>query len=232
MLVVAAAAFVLSSLLLLPLKTHANPRPSQNSMHADIAQGFAALGATPLLRQLMLAAVVAYAMTGPLQILLPKLARTQLGLSESGRGAYLGLLAVSLILGGVAALALARRLHHGRAIFAGIVIACTLFATLAAIEAAALSALVLCAVGVLGGMVISLVISGIQTQAPPQLRGRVMAMYSITSQVVPALSGVVAGVVVGRLGVVWTTALCGSVLALVALFAAWRLSALRRHRSE
>ena len=231
-LVVAAAAFVLSSLLLLPLKTHANPRPSQNSMHADIAQGFAALGATPFLRQLMLAAVVAYAMTGPLQILLPKLARTQLGLSESGRGAYLGLLAVSLILGGVAALALARRLHHGRAIFAGIVIACTLFATLAAIEAAALSALVLCAVGVLGGMVISLVISGIQTQAPPQLRGRVMAMYSITSQVVPALSGVVAGVVVGRLGVVWTTALCGSVLALVALFAAWRLSALRRHRSE
>ncbi len=231
-LALAAAAFVLSSMLLLPLKTHANPKPSQNSVRADIAEGFAALGATPLLRQLMLAAVVAYAMTGPLQILLPKLARTQLGLSESGRGAYLGLLAVSLILGGVAALILTKRLHHGRAIFSGIFMACALFAMLSIIKAPALSALALCGVGVLGGMVISLVISGIQTQAPALLRGRVMAMYSITSQVVPALSGVVAGVVVSRLGVVWTTALCGSVLALVGLFAAWRLSALRRHAAE
>lgn len=231
-LAVAAGAFVLSSLLLLPLKTHANPHPSQNTVWADMAQGFAAVGSNKLLRQLMLAAVVAYAMTGPLQILLPKLARTQLGLSESGRGAYLGLLAISLILGGVLALAWGKRLHHGRAIFAGIFVACALFATLAAIELTALSALVLCGVGMLGGMVISLVISGIQTHAPQQLRGRVMAMYSITSQVVPALSGVVAGAAVSRLGVVWTIALCGGVLGAVALFAAWRLSTLRRHAGE
>ena len=61
-----------------------------------------------------------------------------------------------------------------------------------------LSALVLAGVGVLGGMVISLVVSGIQVQAPPALRGRVMSMYAITSQVLPALSGVAAGVLVGR----------------------------------
>ncbi len=225
----AAAAFVLSSLLLLPLKTQAQLQSSSNSVRTDIAQGFAVVGANQLLRQLMLAAVVAFAMTGPLQILLPKLARTQLGLSESARGAYLGLLAISLILGGVAALVLSRWLHHGRAIFGGVIVGSALFATLAAIEQPVLSAFVLCAVGVLGGMVISLVISGIQTQTPEHLRGRVMAMYSITSQVVPALSGVVAGAVVSRVNIVGSIALCGSVLCGVALFAAWRLSALRCH---
>lgn len=226
---VAAAAFVLSSLLLLRLTTHANPEPSVRSVWADIAEGFHAVGKAPLLRQLMLAAVIGYAMTGPLQILLPRLARLQLGLSEAQRGAYLGLLALSLIVGGVLALGLARRVHHGRTILGGVLLGGLLFASLGWIHAAVLSALVLAGVGLLGGMVISLVVAGIQVQAPPALRGRVMSMYAITSQVLPALSGVVAGALLRQLGLVAAVTASGLALAILAAAAAAGMAVLRRY---
>jgi MFS family permease len=150
-------------------------------------------------------------------------------LSESARGAYLGLLAVSLITGGILALLLSRRVHHGHTIFGGIFLGGGLFALLATIRHPALSALVLAGVGILGGMVISLVVAGIQGEAPQQMRGRVMAMYSITSQVMPALSGALAGVVVSRIGISWSVAASGTALALMALIAALSMSTLWRH---
>lgn len=228
-LAVAAGGFALSSLLLLGLRTQANPQPSSQSVWQDIAEGFRAVGGALLLRQLMLAAVIGYAMTGPLQILLPRLARQVLGLSEAQRGAYLGLMALSLIVGGVSALALARRVHHGRTILGGVLAGSLLFALLATVQQAWLSALLLAAVGLLGGLVISLVVAGIQLQAPAALRGRVMSMYAITSQVLPALSGVVAGALLRQVGVVSAVAWAGLLLAAVAVLAAAAMPALRHH---
>ena len=225
----AALGFGLSSALLLRLRTHANPVSSSQSVWADIAEGFRAVGSAPLLRQLMLAAVIGYAMTGPLQILLPKLARQQLGLTEAQRGAYLGLLAISLIIGGVLALVLARRLHHGRTILGGVALGGLIFALLGAIASPLLSALALACVGMLGGMVISLVVAGIQTQAPEALRGRVMSMYAITSQVLPAVSGVAAGALVNQAGLVPAIVGAGLALAGLAAAAALTMPVLRRH---
>ena len=224
-----ALAFIASSALLIGLRTHANPAPSTRSVGSDIAEGFRTVGSMPLLRQLMAGAVIAYAMTGPMQILLPKLARQQLGLTEAQRGAYLGLLALSLIAGGVLALALARRLHHGRVILGGVVLGSLLFALLSVIGAPALSALTLACVGVLGGMVVSLVVANIQVQAPGEMRGRVMSMYAISSQVMPAMSGLAAGALVGQVGLRTAVAASGLVLAGVALVAAVVMTALRRH---
>jgi MFS family permease len=168
-------------------------------------------------------------MTGPLQILLPRLAWQVLGLSEAQRGAYLGLMALSLIVGGVSALALARRAHHGRTILGGVLAGSLLFALLATVQQAWLSAVLLAGVGLLGGLVISLVVAGIQLQAPVALRGRVMSMYAITSQVLPALSGVAAGALLRQVGVVSAVAWAGLLLATVALLAAVAMPALRRH---
>lgn len=226
---VAATGFLLSSLLLLKLRTHANPAPAVQSVSADIAEGFRAVGQTPLLRQLMLAAVIGYAMTGPLQILLPRLARQVLGLSEAQRGAYLGLLALSLIAGGLLALALARRVHHGRTILGGVLAGSLLFATLALIRTPGASALVLAGVGLLGGLVISLVVAGIQAQAPAPLRGRIMSMYAITSQVLPAASGIVAGALLRWSDATTAVAAAGLALAAVAALAAAAMPTLRRY---
>ncbi len=228
----AASGFVVASILIAKLQSRANTTPSSNSVLADIGEGFRVVGSDPLLKQLMLAAVLAYTMTGPLQILLPKLAREILNLSELQRGAYLGLLALALIVGGVTALALSKRVHHGHVMFGGIVAAGLVFASLSQISSVALSAATLACVGMAGGLVISLVVSGIQAHAPVAMRGRVMSMYSITSQVVPALSGVAAGALVNAVGVTWAIALAGVTLAGIMLFAAWRMPRLRSYNGQ
>jgi MFS family permease len=223
----AASGFVMASVLIANLRTQANATPSGNSVWADMGEGFRVVGTDPLLKQLMLAAVLGYAMTGPLQILLPKLAREILHLNELQRGAYLGLLALSLIAGGVTALIVSKRVHHGSVMFGGIVAGSMVFASLSQIGSVALSATALACVGMAGGMVISLVVSGIQAQAPVALRGRVMSMYSITSQVVPALSGVAAGALVNAVGVASAIQASGLLLASIVALAAWRMARLR-----
>jgi MFS family permease len=184
-----------------------------------------------LLTQLILAAVMAYAMTGPMQILLPKLAREVLGLSELQRGGYLGLMALTLIGGGVSALLLGRHLHHGAAIFAGTIMASLLFASLSYWSEAPVSAAALGGMGLLGGMVISFVIAGIQGQAPEALRGRIMSIYSIISQVIPAASGVAAGALVRTTGVTRAIWMAGLGLAVLALLGAMLMPQLRRTRA-
>ena len=219
--------FVASSLLLIGTRTRGSDRP-RLSIWQELREGFAAVAANPLLAQLMLAAVIAYAMTGPMQILLPKLAREVLGLSEVQRGGYLGLMALALIVGGVSALFLGKRLHHGAAIFGGTVMASLLFGSLSQWTSPAVSAAVLGGMGMLGGMVISFVVAGIQGQAPEAMRGRIMSIYSIISQVIPASSGVVAGVLVRSTGVTDALMIACVGLACVALLGAALMPQLRR----
>jgi MFS family permease len=211
--------FAASSLLLLRIHTHGSDR-TQQGVWAEMREGFVTVGRNPLLAQLMIAAVIAYAMTGPMQIILPKLAREILGLSELQRGAYLGLMALALIVGGVSALVLGRRLHHGAAIFGGTVLASLLFGSLGLWTGAALSSAVLATMGMLGGMVISFVVAGIQGQAPQAMRGRIMSIYSIISQVIPASSGVAAGILVRHAGVADALLFAGLGLACIALVGA------------
>lgn len=219
--------FAASGLLLLGTRTQAAAVSGQSAWR-DLRDSFAFIGRTPLLLQLLLAAVIAYAMTGPMQIMLPKLARDILGLSEIQRGAYLGLMALSLIAGGVGALLVGKRLHHGRTVFAATTGACLIFASLSVWQQAWMSALALASLGLLGGLVISLVVAGVQAQAPHHLRGRVMAVYAITSQVVPALSGVLAGFMVRQFGLAQALLLAGAGLAGMALLASLGMSQLRR----
>lgn len=203
--------FAASGLMLLGIRTK-EAAASQQSATDDLLDSFAFIARTPLLKQLLLAAVIAYAMTGPMQIMLPKLAREVLGLSEIQRGIYLGLMALSLIAGGVGALLLGKHLHHGRAVFSATVVASLAFASLSHWSNPVVSAGVLAGMGALGGMVISFVVAGIQAQVSDALRGRVMAVYAIISQVIPALSGVLAGYWVRHAGV--TDALLGAGLGL------------------
>ncbi|MBI2383356.1 MAG: MFS transporter [Gammaproteobacteria bacterium] len=227
----AAACFVAASLLLLPISAGRAAAGSRRSVLGDIREGFAAVARQDLVRQLLLAGVMAYAMMGPLQILLPRLARSRLGLDELGQGLYLGLLALSLIVGGVACLALARRVHHGRTILWGTAAAGVAFAALGASSVLGLSAALLGLIGIAGGVVVSLIAAGIQANAPPAVRGRILSMFTISSQVVPAASGVLAGALLNALGLVPAIHLAGALLVAAAAIAALRLHALRAHRA-
>ena len=178
----------------------------------------------------MVAAMAGYLAMGPMTVLLPKLAATQLGLTELQRGYFLGTLALALIAGGVVALVLARRAHHGRAILVGTVLAGVLLAAMGLAHSAAVAVPLLSGVGIAGGFALSLIVAGIQANAPEAVRGRVLSMYTIISQVVPAASGVIAGALVQGFGVGIALMACGCTLAAVMLFNAAWMAALRAHR--
>jgi MFS family permease len=225
----AMSCYVISSILL--IKTHTQPRAGHietKGILAEIAEGFATVKANRLLMQLMFAAIIGFAMTGPLQILLPKLAREILGLSETQRGAFLGLMAIALIFGGVLALLLAKRVHHGNTIFPGICVGGLIFASLSQWRDPLAASFALFSIGIISGFVISLIVAGIQQQAPDLMRGRVMSMYSIVSQVIPAASGVVAGVVLKSVGVINAITIEGLALAALAVLGGLLMPTLRR----
>ncbi|HMO44424.1 MAG TPA: MFS transporter [Rubrivivax sp.] len=221
--------FALASVMLLAVRTQASGRPHEPVL-VEIRQGLDAVRADPLLLQLMVAAMAGYLAMGPMTVLLPKLAATALGLSEMQRGAFLGTLALALIAGGIVALVVARRAHHGRVILGGTVLAGVLLASLGLAGSAATAVALLAGVGIAGGLALSLIVAGIQANAPEDFRGRVLSMYTVISQVVPAASGVAAGALVQGFGVGVALMVCGGTLALAMLVNAAWMGAVRAHR--
>jgi MFS family permease len=225
----AMALFALSSLALLVVKTRPSGRVHQ-AVLVEIREGLAVVRANPLLLQLMVAAMAGYLAMGPMSVLLPKLAATKLALTELQRGYFLGTLALSLIVGGVAALIASRRVRHGRAIFIATTLAGVCLAALGAARGAGIAVALLCGVGVAGGLALSLIVAGIQANATDAMRGRVVSMYTIISQVVPAASGVAAGALVQAFGVSVALFICGTTLVVAMLLNALWMTALRQHR--
>ena len=220
-----------ASLLLLRINAHPTPKPPR-SVLADVAEGFAAARANPLLAQLLVAAIFGYMLMGPIQVLLPKLARTELGLTELQRGAFLGTLAPSLIFGGLLCLAIAARVSNGKTIFAASGLAGLLFALLGNTHRADLAVVLLACIGTVGGVAVSLIVAGIQANVAESVRGRVNSMYTIISQVLPAASGVAGGLLAHRYGVRQAAMLWGGFLLVAAVVNAGWMGSLRRYRGD
>jgi len=199
-------------------------------IEAQLREGVDAVATQPLLRQLMLAATAGYLAMGPMTVLLPKLAASQLGLSELQRGAFLGTLALSLIAGGILAMIVARHVPHGPAMLAGTAVAGAALAALGGTQDSRSALALLAALGIAGGAALSLIVAGIQTQAAEAVRGRVVSMYTIISQAVPAASGVAAGALVHSLGVGTAMQVFGAMLVAIMALASWRMVPLRTYR--
>ena len=222
------ASFALASVLMFWSPTQPTPKQKSHPLQ-DIQEGIRAVLAKPLLLQFLLANLMAYLLMGPMQVLLPRIASSQLSLEGMERGLYLGILALALLIGGVLCMALRRRIHDGRTILVGTFIAGLAIAALSQISAPLLSGVVLMAAGIIGGMVVSLIVAGLQAETAPDVRGRVMSMFTISCQVVPAASGFMAGVLSEYFGVVTAMLLCGNVIALIAIAGLIRLPAVRQY---
>jgi MFS family permease len=225
---IAAMLFVAGSLLLLGLVV-----PAAHKIHrpvlVEIGEALRAVRANALVGQLLLCSVFCYMLMGPMQILLPRLARSGLGLGELQRGAFLGMLAPSLIVGGALALALGARWPNGKTIFAAAGISGLLFAVLGSMHAALPALALLICIGIGGGVGISLIVAAIQAHVEESVRGRVLSMYTIISQFVPAASGLCAGVLSHFFDVSRAAMLCGALLAVAALVNAVWMRTLRRY---
>lgn len=227
----AVALFVLGSILLLNVATKASHKPHR-PVGKEILDGLRAVRANPLLAQLLVTAMFCYMLMGPMQVILPKLARTSLGLTELGRGAFLGTLAPALIVGGLLCLFVARRLPHGKAIFSASALSGVLFASMSSVHTPAIAFALLACVGILGGVAISLIVTGIQENVDDAVRGRVLSMYTIISQVIPAASGLSAGALTHALDAQRAVLICGAALALAAAANALRMHTLRVYRGH
>lgn len=209
---------VISTLLLLPLG-YDFERQRGNKAKTELVESFAYVKKSAPLKQLLALAAITYLLMGPMQVLLPSVAKDILLLPDLAQGQYLSLVALALILGGVAVMFVNNKLPYGQFLFVSIALAGLGIGLLGAINNWVTSALILLTASILGGMAISLIVAGIQYYAPDKLRGRIMSMYTIISQVVPALSGIVSGVLASGLSVASGLFLIGGVIVLITLLA-------------
>ena len=220
--------FLLASGLMLGLKVPA--LGGEGHVLKRISQGFAyALGA-PLLAQALLTAVLIYLAMGPIQVMLPRFAQQTLMLSELDRGLFLGALALALLLGGALALPLARRFGQGRSLLVAAVLSGVALSLLGLQESLVGALLCLGANGMGAGLAVSLIVALLQHESEPALRGRLLSVYTVTSQVVPAAGGLGAGLLLERVPASQGLLLCGMSLTVLFALAAWQLRRLRAYR--
>ena len=219
--------FILASLLLLGLKVPA--LGGEGHVLERIRQGFAYALGTPLLAQALLTAVLIYLAMGPIQVMLPRFAQQTLMLSEMGRGLFLGALALALLLGGALALPLARRFGQGRSLLVAAVLSGVALSLLGLQESLPGALLCLGANGMGAGLAVSLIVALLQHESEPALRGRLLSLYTVTSQVIPAAGGLGAGLLLELLPASTGLLFCGLGLTLLFILAALRLRALRNY---
>ena len=221
------ALFILASVLLLGLKVPA--LGGEGHVLERIRQGFAYALGTPLLAQALLTAVLIYLAMGPIQVMLPRFAQQTLMLSEMGRGLFLGALALALLLGGALALPLARRFGQGRSLLVAAVLSGMALSLLGLQESLPGALLCLGANGMGAGLAVSLIVALLQHESEPALRGRLLSLYTVTSQVIPAAGGLGAGLLLELLPASTGLLFCGLGLMLLFILAALRLRALRNY---
>lgn len=220
--------FALSALLLVGLRVPA--LGGEGHVLQRVQQGFAYVRRTPLLAQTLLAAVLIYLAMGPIQVMLPRFAQQSLQLSELARGWFLGALALALLIGGAMALPLARRFGQGRCVLAAAMLSGAALSLLGQTSSLSMALLCLGINGIGAGIAVSLIVALLQHESQPALRGRLLSIYTVTSQVVPAAGGLGAGLLLE----VWPASqglmLTGGLLTGLFILACWRLPWLRRYR--
>ena len=83
--------------------------------------------------------------------------------------------------------------------------------------------------GMGAGLAVSLIVALLQHESEPALRGRLLSLYTVTSQVIPAAGGLGAGLLLELLPASTGLLLCGLGLTLLFILAALRLRALRNY---
>lgn len=190
--IVAAILFVISSSLLFPLKFNFNGKPAEKAVQ-EIKSSLTFVHRSDFIKPFLLLATITYLLMGPMQVILPTIAKQMLGLNETAQGNYLSLIAFSLIIGGLSAMWLKNKGRIGLNMLLAITVAGAGLGYLSQEDNLSLSVLVLVLASISGGIAISFIVAGLQAYSVDEHRGRIMSFYSIISQCIPAASGIGAG---------------------------------------
>lgn len=184
--------FVISSLLIIPAPNN-HKRLTHQHLYDEWSDCFGKIKQTPVIAQLLFAAIIGYMLMGPMQVVLPQVAENMLGLNTLQKGQYLGLISLALLLGGIVAMKVKDHINIGKSIVVMLVVCGVCIALIGSIHTVWLSCLVLLVGTTLAGIIVSLIVAGLQFFTPQDIRGRVMSIYTIISQVISAMAGVFAG---------------------------------------
>lgn len=219
------ALFGLASLMLVGLQVPA--LGGEGHVFERIRQGFRYARNSQLLAQALLTAVLIYLAMGPIQVMLPRFAQQTLHLGEMQRGMFLGALALAFLIGGALALPLAKHFGQGRVLLLAAILSGSGLILLGQSESLHMALLCLGLNGICAGVAISLIVALLQHESDPVFRGRLLSIYTVTSQVIPAAGGLGAGLLLEVLPASHGLLVVGSVLSLLFVLALWRLRLLR-----
>lgn len=219
--------FLIAMSLLLGIKTDGLGKSS--SAWDRILRGVSYAKNHPLLKQTLLFSIVIYCSMGPVQVMMPRYAKGVLLLGELERGFFLGALALALLVGGGVSLKLAKTVGYGKMIlFSGFI--CGLgFIGIGFSTFVWVSVLFLLFSGFGAGASISLIVAILQSEVTTEYRGRLVSLYTITSQVVPAVSGLLSGLLLVKIQIATAVLTAGTAITLIVILSTIRLDILRNY---
>jgi len=183
---------IVSSMLMLNAPNQFKKKPHQHLLK-EWQECFQQLQIHKASAQFLLSALVCLIIVGPMQVILPIIASQHLQLAPSQVGQYMGLIALGLIIGGIAAMKLKNKVHVGYFILLALFTCSLGMMLIGQLFNLYSNSLLLLLTIIIAGIASSFIVAGIQQQTPAAIKGRVMSMYTITSQSMPAMSGALAG---------------------------------------
>lgn len=183
-----------------------------------------------LLKQTLLFSIIIYCSMGPVQVMMPRFAKGILKLGELERGFFLGGLAIALLIGGGVSLKLAKHVGYGKMILLAGLFCGLGFLGIGFSKIVWVSVLFLLFSGFGAGASISLIVAILQSEVTTEYRGRLVSLYTITSQVVPATSGLLSGLLLVKLPIDTAVIAAGATLTLIVIFSTIRLETLRNYK--
>jgi len=218
--------FIASSLLMLNAP-NAFEKKEHKHLAAEWSECFQQLTIHKASAQFLLAALVGFLIVGPMQVVLPVVAKEYLQLDPAQVGQYMGLVALGLIVGGIAAMKVKSRVHIGRFIFIALLLSGVGMMLIGQLVDLVWNSALLLITIVVAGIASSFIIAGIQQLTPIDIKGRVMSMYTITSQSMPALSGAMAGALTDQFDASNSLLIMGSLMLVATLLLAVKSPQLR-----
>ncbi|HEX7832982.1 MAG TPA: MFS transporter, partial [Thermoanaerobaculia bacterium] len=217
---------VIAGLLMMSI-TRTPVAPKTKSLWANVAEGFQFVGKTAPVRALLLLVGAVSFTAMPYSVLMPVFADQIFHSGARGLGILMGAAGTGALIGSIA-LAVKASVHGlGR----WVAIAATTFGAALTFFALsrhfALSAVILCVAG--GAMMVQMASSNtlIQSMVPDELRGRVMAVYSMMFMGMGPLGALLAGSIAERIGAPYTVAAGGVITVIAAIIFGLSIPALR-----
>ncbi|TGM58085.1 MFS transporter [Leptospira vanthielii] len=178
-------------------------------------------------RQVMYMAVLSMLALGPIQVILPKYVRNELGLGELARGTVLVFLGPGLFFGGVLTILFHHLERKGLVLLIVFTLSSIFFLGFVPFGKASVTSFFLFCFGVSGGVVSSLLPAILQKRAEDGIRGRILSLYTVCFQFTPAVSGFFSALLADTIGMQLTFGILGGVFLCFALFSFLQYKELR-----